>query len=794
MARAVHSAPMITGTLRAVSAVWVLALCSCSGGGGTGRPAASADAKNVAPHAEARFAKFDGRVEEILRRMTLEEKIGQLVQFSGGTATGPEGEKIDRDGLLAQGGIGSFLNVTGANAVNALQKRAVGGSRFRIPLIMGLDVIHGYRTTFPVPLGMAASWDMDLIEASARVAAVEATSEGIRWTFSPMVDIARDARWGRIMEGAGEDPYLGGAIARAYVRGYQGKDLTDPTSMVACAKHLVAYGGAEGGRDYNTVDMSERTLRDVYLPPFRDAVDEGAGTVMSAFNTLQGVPTSANRFALTDVLRSEWGFEGLVVSDWMAVGQLVNHGIALDGEAATLKAITAGVDIDMQTNLYAKKLAGLVRSGKLKESVIDEAARRVLRIKFALGLFEHPYTDESLSAKVMLRPEHIERARQAAEASFVLLKNDEVGAGAGAGGLAGGPLLPLKDGQTVALIGPLADDAMDMLGEWDCKGDKKDVTTLRQALGTRIQGRMRYAKGTEMATDSEAGFDSALAAAAEADVVVVALGESRMMSGEAASRTKIGLPGNQLKLLQAVVATGKPVVLVVFSGRPLALAWEATHVPAMLEAWFPGVQAGPALVRTLFGEVSPSGKLTASFPRSVGQEPLYYNALRTGRPVPTSEDPGVHPGVRDRFVSKYLDEDNSALFPFGWGLSYTSFEYSPTRIATRSVRAADLNGGSASVTVEATVTNAGQRAGAEVVQLYIRQRGTSVARPVRELKGFQKITLAPGESRVVRFTLGKKELAFWNIQMRDVVEPGELTVWVAPSSVGGKPDKILVEP
>lgn len=716
---------------------------------------------------------IDARVESLLRRMTLEEKVGQLVQFSNGAATGPEGARVDQRALIAKGGMGSILNLTGAKAVNDLQRVAVEQSRLKIPLLFGLDVIHGHRTVFPVPLGLSATWDTDLIERTARAAAVEASADGIRWTFSPMVDVARDARWGRIMEGAGEDPWLGGKVAAAYVRGYQTTSLADPTAVVACAKHYVAYGGAEAGRDYNTVDLSDRTLRDVYLPPFKAAVDAGVGTLMSAFNTVQGVPASANRFTLTDVLRGEWGFRGFVVSDWNSIGELIPHGIALDAEEAADKALNAGVDMDMAANAYASKLAGLVKKGRVKAATLDESVRRVLRVKFALGLFEHPYVDETRAGREMLSPERLALAREAAERSFVLLKND-------------GDLLPLKPASRVALIGPLADSADDMLGEWAVRGRKEDVTDLRTAMAARLGDRLLYAKGTDVKTDSEAGFADAVAAAKAADVVVMALGENRFMSGESTSRTELGLPGNQLDLLKAVVATGKPVVLVSFSGRPLTLPWEAAHVPAMLHAWFPGVQAGPALVQTLFGDASPSARLTASFPRAVGQEPLYYDRLNTGRPARTD-------AIAKRFTSGYSDELTTPQFPFGWGLTYTRFTYSAPTLLTKSIRAADL-AKDGTIEVEATVTNAGARPGIETVQLYTAERGTSVARPIRELKGYERLRLAPGESQKVRFTLHGKDLAFTGLDMKRKVEPGELSLWIAPHAEAGVPVTIRIAP
>ena len=582
----------------------------------------------------------DAKVAALMKRMTLAEKLGQLTQFSNGAATGPGGAKVDQMELAARGGLGSVLNLTGARECNELQRQAVEKSRLKIPILFGLDVIHGHRTVYPIPLGLSAAWDAELAERCARMAAEEATADGIRWTFSPMVDIARDSRWGRIAEGSGEDPFLGSAMAAAWVRGYQGQDLSNATAMLACAKHFVAYGAAEGGRDYNTVDVSERVLRDVYLPPFKAAKDAGAGTFMAAFNSLQGVPASANHHTLTDILRHEWNFKGLVVSDWDSIGELVQHGVALDGSEAALKAITAGVDMDMQSGLYDTVLPELVQSGRLKIEVIDRAVERVLRIKLALGLFERPYTDEKRSTSPAAKSEYTELARRAAEESFVLLKNNNVSGTLRvppANGTRSVPdtfLLPLTADKRIALIGPLADDHAGMLGAWVMKADPKLVVTLRESLAERIGDRLIYAKGADTRGNSEAGFAEALAAARKSDVVLMALGEAPDMSGEAESRARVDLPGVQLKLLKAVVATGKPVVLILFSGRPLAIPWEAEHVPAILAAWFPGVQAGPALARTLYGDVNSSGKLTATFPRSVGQEPLYYNHFNTGRPAP----------------------------------------------------------------------------------------------------------------------------------------------------------------
>jgi beta-glucosidase len=728
-------------------------------------------------------AAIEQRVSRLLGQMTLEEKIGQTVHFAD-SSTGPGSPHADYREQAAQGRVGSFENITGAAETNSLQKLAVENSRLHIPLVFALDVIHGYRTMFPVPLAMASTWDPSLVERASRIAAKEATKEGIRWTYSPMVDIARDARWGRIVEGSGEDRYLGSAMAIAYVHGYQGARLDDPESMVACVKHFVGYGAAEAGRDYNSVDMSERMLRQVYLPPFHAAVEAGGGSVMSAFNTLNGVPATSNWFTLTHILRQEWGFAGVVISDYGSVRETIAHGIALDGKTAARKAILAGLDVDLESNEYSRYLAELVRSGDVPEAAVDQAARRMLRIKFALGLFDHLYTPEPASGgKPQLDPANVEFARTVAERSFVLLKNDNSG---GKGPLPLGP-----DVHTVALIGPLADNASDMLGPWRARGDAADVVTLRTALTARVQqsgGRVLYAKGTEILTVEDNGFAEAIAAAKQADVVLMALGEDSLwMTAEAASRAHLGLPGNQQQLLEAVAAAGKPVVLIVFSGRPLALSWAASHIPAILQAWFPGVQAGPALVRTLFGDVSPSGKLTVSMPRSVGQEPLYYDALNTGRPadgVDLSRPPANN---HEKYHSRYVDEENAALFPFGYGLSYTQFSYSPVELSISRLSASALNEKTEQpLHVSTMVRNVGSRAADEIVELYVRLQGTSVALPVRQLEGFRRLTLSPGQSQRVEFSLGRDELAFWNIDMQNLVEPAHVTVWIGPSSAEGE--------
>lgn len=728
--------------------------------------------------------ELEARIEALLAQMSLEEKIGQLNQASPGEPIGPSGERLDFSTLIKGGHVGSLLNLWNPKQIEAYQKIAVEQSRLHIPILFGLDVIHGYRTTFPIPLGLSCAWDPALIESASRVAAQETSAQGIRWTFSPMVDIARDARWGRIAESAGEDPYLGSVLARAYVRGYQGTRLDEPSSILACAKHFVGYGAAEAGRDYNSTEISERTLRQVYLPPFQAAVQEGAGTLMAAFNAISGVPASGNAFTMSQVLRKEWGFQGLVVSDWDSVHELVAHGVALDDATAAGKALNAGLDMDMGSILYLRNLPALVKSGAVSTARLDEAVRRVLRLKLALGLFEHPYSTQVSDPAAPLSEEKLLLARRAAEASFVLLRNEPVN---------GKPLLPLKahSGLKLALIGPHGDDAQQMLGSWSIQGRAQDVTTLRtslEELSKRSIMSLRVAKGTGLTDASETGFAEALEAAKASDVVLMALGEDANATGEATSRTRLDLPGAQQKLLEAVVGTGKPVVLILFNGRPLALPWADRHVPAILEAWYPGNQAGQALLRTLFGAANPSGRLTVTVPRAVGQEPLYYNALSTGRPAQPDMDltkPPVGYGA-SRWVSRYIDETNAPLYPFGHGLSYTTFDYSPVACDVRSLSAKAIEGG-ASFTVQAMISNTGTCVGTETVQCYIRLRGTSVARPVRELKAFERVELGPGQKRLVTFRLGREALAFWNLDLKEAVEPTALSVWIAPDSASGQP-------
>ena len=693
-------------------------------------------------------------IDSLLARMTLEEKLGQLNQLS--VDNQPSAEQLE---LVRKGLVGSFFNLTGAAATHEAQRVAVTESRLHIPLIFGHDVIHGYRTIFPIPLAEAASWDPEAVQAAAHVAAKEAAAAGLHWTFAPMVDIARDPRWGRIAEGSGEDPYLGSAMAAARVRGFQGADPRAPDAVLATVKHFAAYGGAEGGRDYNTVDLSERTLREVYLPPYHAALDAGAATVMTSFNEIGGIPSTASPWLMTTLLRREWGFRGFVVSDWTAVAELMNHGVAGSRAEAGKLALAAGVDMDMVSRIYVDDLPALVRAGRVPMAVVNEAVRRVLRGKAALGLFDDPYhgaTPERERA-ALLAPEHRQLARRVAEEAIVLLKND-------------GQRLPLGASvKTIAVIGPLADDKVSALGSWPGRGDPRDAVTPLEGIKARAGNvSVVYAKGSGITDTATAGFAEAVAAAKQAEVAVLVLGEAGDMSGEAASRANIDLPGVQQQLLEAIHATGTPVVLVVMSGRPLTIPWAAEHVPAILESWFLGIETGPALAAVLFGDVSPSGKLPATFPRSVGQIPLYYNHKNTGRPTGP-----------EKYTSKYTDLPVTPLFPFGHGLSYTSFGYSDLRLSAPRIAPAGT------LKVSVTVTNTGAREGAEVVQLYVHDEVASVTRPVRALAGFRRVSLKPGEARTLDFQLTAKELGLYNRDMKFVVEPGKFRVFVGGSSVGG---------
>jgi beta-glucosidase len=692
---------------------------------------------------------MEAKIDALMARMTLEEKAGQLSQ------AGKSGKQLPGsvEDEIRQGRLSSFYDVAEVKRRNALQKIAVEESRLGIPLMFGFDVIHGQRTVFPVPLAEAASWNLELMEKTAHIAATEARALGIDWTFSPMVDICREPRWGRIVEGAGEDPYLGSQIARAKVRGYQGKDLAAPDAIAACVKHFAAYGAPEGGREYNTAEVSLRTLRDIYLPPFKAAVDAGAVTLMSGYDDLDGVPATASRQLMTDILRTEWGFNGFVVSDWASVEQLVDHGIAKDKAQAGVLALTAGVDMEMVSRTYIENLPRLIRAGKFSEAILDTAVRRVLRVKYRLGLFEHPYVDPKLQEKVILAPEHRQVARQAARESMVLLKNE-------------GHLLPLaKTTKSIALIGPLADHRKVMLGTWSTGAKSEDAVTLLEGLKKAVGDgcKINYVAGCDLDGNSTDDYAAAIEAANSADIVLVAVGESEKHNGESHSRASLDLPGKQNDLLKAIKQTGKPMVMVLFAGRPLTINWALENVPSILLAWHPGVEGGNAISDVLYGDYNPAGKITVTFPRSVGQIPTYYNRKNTGRPE----------------LAKYIDLSTAPLLPFGFGLSYTKFQYGNLKVATPQVA---ITG---TVQVSADITNSGPVAGHEVVQLYVRDVAASVTRPIKELKGFERIYLQPGQTKTVAFNLPTSDLKFYDINMEEKVEPGDFKVWVGPNSVEG---------
>jgi len=738
---------------------------------------------------ELASAEIERKVNALLAKMTLEEKLGQLVQYntvgatSATVAAGQEADlaanpeanyRLDAMQLAQAGKLGSMLNVTGGARISSYQHAAVEKGRLHIPLLFGADVIHGYRTIYPVPLGLAASFDPQLVTQLSRMAAEEAATAGIRWFYSPMVDISRDARWGRTTEGAGEDPYLGSAMARAYIRGYQSDTLNKPDSVAASVKHFAAYGAVEAGREYNTTDMSESRLFQVYLPPYKAAIEAGAATVMSSFNALNGVPGTANPYLLTTVLRKQWGFNGFVVSDYTAIMELLHHGIALDAATAAEKAFNAGVDVDMMSHLYDAELPSLIKFGRISMAMVDESVRRVLRVKFALGLFDNPYpTQPEVTAAV---PEHRPLVRQAAEESLVLLQNKS-------------NTLPLAPNTKIALIGPLADNTNEMQGSWAGGRRSTDVITLKTALEERAatQGSsVIYEQGTEILSTSDSGFAAAEAAARQSDVIILTLGESSSMSGEAGSRAHLDLPGNQQALLDRIAALNKPTVLIVFSGRPLVLTHATTEAQSILEAWFPGTEAGHALTRVLYGDVSPSGKLPMSFPETEGQEPLYYNQMPTGRPA-NNADLSQPPGPKSRFISRYIDAPNAALFPFGFGLSYTTFTYAPVTLSRNTVPLKEATPKSSSLIIAATtVTNTGKVPATEIVQCYVGNRGASLEQPVRSLQGFLRVTLAPGESKQVSFPLGFSELSFFDNSGRQVIEPTEYTVWIGGDSLASR--------
>ncbi|MGE3241390.1 MAG: beta-glucosidase BglX [Pirellulales bacterium] len=721
---------------------------------------------------------IDARVEALLGAMTLEEKVGQLTQLNGigGAPTGNADNLVADSELynrIRQGQLGSILNEINTNTINALQRVAVKESRLGIPLVVGRDVIHGYRTIFPIPLGQAASWDPELVEDAAAVAAREARAVGIHWTFAPMVDIARDPRWGRIAEGFGEDPVLASTMAAAMVHGFQGDDLTAPDRVAACVKHFACYGAAEGGRDYNTTVISPSLLRNVYLPSFKAAVDAGAATLMTSFNDVNGVPSSANAHFLHDVLRDEWGFDGFVVSDWESIREMIPHGYAADGKDAARLAANAGVNMDMASPVYHENLASLVQSGDVKEADLDALVREVLKVKFRLGLFDQPYADESKKPPLLAK-EHLELARKAARESMVLLKNDN-------------STLPFDKAKVkkVAVIGPLADAKLAQLGTWIPDGEEEDSRTplaaIREAAGNDFE--VLYAPGLKDDLDrSTDQFAEAVAAAKKSDVVVLIVGERASLSGEASSRAIIDLPGAQNELVEAIAATGKPVVLVIQAGRPLTIARQADQVAALLYAWHAGTMAGPALVDLLWGQESPSGKLPVTFPKSVGQIPLYYNHVNTGRP-PRDYDFARDHQIDDEidseqgFNSNYLDVSPYPYYPFGFGLSYTKFDYGDVELSTNKLRAGQT------LAVRATVKNTGDVVADEVVQLYVRDLVGSLTRPIRELKAFRRVHLKPGEEQVIEFALPADSLAFFNNDEQRVLEPGKFQVFVGGSSL-----------
>ncbi len=714
-------------------------------------------------------ASVERRVDSVLKLMTLDEKIGQLTLFTSDyDVTGPTIRENYKEDIKA-GRVGAIFNAYGVDYVKEMQRMAVEETRLKIPLIFGYDVIHGHRTIFPISLGESASWDTAMVRKAARIAAIEATAEGLNWTFAPMVDIARDPRWGRISEGAGEDVFLGQCMAAARVKGFQGNRLDDPRTLVACAKHYAAYGAAQAGRDYHTVDISERTLREVYLPPFKAAVDAGVGTFMTSFNEIAGVPSTGNHHLLTDILRNEWGFRGFVVTDYTSINEMVNHGFAKDEKEAGELAINAGVDMDMQGAVYYNYLKKSIEEGRVSMATVDEAVRRVLRMKFKLGLFDNPYlycSKEREQNEIMTR-EHLDFARDMARKSLVLLKNDA-------------HVLPIsKEVKSLAVIGPLADNRRELIGSWSAAGDWTKAITILEGIKGAVSPNTKilYARGCNINDDTTAFISEAISKARQADVVILVVGEAHWMSGEAASRSELGLPGIQQQLADAVMATGKPVVTVLLSGRPLTIPKLAEKTSALLAAWFPGTMAGPAVADVLFGDYNPSAKLPVTFPRSVGQIPIYYNMKNTGRPM----DPN------NKYTSKYLDVPNTPLFPFGYGLSYTTFEYSGLTLSKNKITPSDT------LEVSVKVKNTGSYGGEETVQLYVRDLVGSVTRPVKELKGFRKIFLTPGEEKEVTFKLTANDLAFWDINMKFTSEPGEFKVFVGGDSEHGLESGFVLE-
>ena len=716
--------------------------------------------------------EIEQRVERLLSRMTLAEKIGQMNQVSAG------GDVANYADALRKGQIGSILNEVDPVKVNEFQRISLEESRLGIPLLVARDVIHGYHTVFPIPLGLAATFDPALVEEGARIAALEATAQGVRWTFSPMLDIARDPRWGRIAEGSGEDVYLDARMAEAMVHGYQGRQL-DTTSMAACIKHFVGYGAAEGGRDYNSTFLTERQLRNVYLPPFQAAVEAGAMTLMTSFNDNDGVPSTGNTFVVKDILRGEWGFDGLVVTDWNSMGEMIAHGFGVDRKDVARKALDAGVDMDMMTYGFLSHLEELVKTGAVKESAIDDAVRNILRVKVQLGLFEHPYVDVEKGAAVQYAPEHLAAAQRSAEESAILLKNDGV--------------LPLKADavRSILVTGPMADAPHDQLGTWAFDGDKTHTVTPLKALQERFPGKVTYVPGLRYSREKRNAFQDVVAAARRADIVLVFLGEEAILSGEAHALADLNFKGSQSELLAALMATGKPVVATVMAGRPLTVERDLPNCDAMLYSFHPGTMGGPALANLLFGDVNPSGKTPVTFLRTVGQAPLYYSHNMTGRPYNGEtllDDIGMEAGQTSLGnTSYYLDYGAYPLFPFGYGLSYTTFGYSGIAL-DKAVYGKDDD-----ITVSLTLVNTGDCDGTEVVQVYVRDLVGSITRPVKELKAFDRVALKAGESKNLTFRIPVSDLAFYGLDGVKKVEPGDFQLWVAGDSASGEPVSFTVE-
>jgi beta-glucosidase len=730
-------------------------------------------------------SKMDDFISNLMSKMTVEEKIGQLNLLTGGEAiTGSTGNS-DIEKKVKAGQVGGFFSLSSPQKIRTAQELAVNNTRLKIPLIFGMDVIHGYKTAFPIPLGLSATWDMDLIKHSAQIAAEEATADGINWTFSPMVDISRDPRWGRFAEGNGEDPFLGSAIAKAMVQGYQGDDLTKVNTMMACVKHFALYGAAEAGRDYNSTDMSLVKMYNEYLPPYKAAIDAGAGSIMTSFNDINGTPATANKWLVTDLLRNQWGFKGLVVTDYTGINEMTAHGLG-DLQQVSALALNAGVDMDMVGEGFLTTLKKSLEEGKVSMEAINKACRFVLEAKYKLGLFDDPYKycDEERAKTKIFTAENLKVARDAATKSFVLLKNARLPGQEN-------NLLPIKKSGTIAVVGPLADSKVNMPGTWAVSADLSKAISVKQGLEDAVGNKAKiiYAVGSNLLEDEEYqkratmfGRDivrdnrpeeviikEAVDAANKADVVVAALGESSEMSGESSSRTNIQIPAIQQRLLKALLATGKPVVLLVFDGRPLDLSWESKNVPAILNVWFGGTETGHAIADVLFGDVNPSGKLSATFPQNVGQIPIYYSHKNTGRPLEEGK-------WFTKYRSNYLDVSNDPLYPFGYGLSYTTFDITAPKLDKTTMNA----GGS--MTISTIVKNTGSKDGAEVVQLYIRDLVGSITRPVKELKGFRKIYLKAGESKEVTFTLTEEDLKFYNANLDFVAEPGDFKVFVGNSS------------